>query len=236
MRRFRVLVVEDDLTALELLEKLIKRAVPGVIIVSARTVTDAHKLIAEALNTQKPFDLAILDFKLPRDRPEENPEIDVSICQLLTRRMPESVIGHVTSHMEDRDVVAHNREAHPPGQKKGFVVGKISGGDSPSTDEDLPRLVRQSLYDPWIENEIGRLVAATSPQTVRMARSGDWDRPAGITTRLMRLKLEIAQYFGCLSPRNQEWVREYFDVSPRVGVALGDPVRYEVRSRVEVAR
>lgn len=51
----------------------------------------------------------------------------------------------------------------------------------------------------------------------------------------MSLKLDIARYFGYLSPTTQQWLQGYFEITPRVGVEPGDPVRYEVRSRLKAA-
>src|SRR5690349_17042587 len=124
MARFRVLIVENDPVAVDNLRKLIARAVPEAEIIAVCTVAEAEEAIEEALRDKTLFDLAILDFKLPKRSINETDEVDVATCDLLTRTMPGVIIGHVTGWADDPAVREHIETKHASEQTKGFVLSK----------------------------------------------------------------------------------------------------------------
>jgi CheY-like chemotaxis protein len=150
MQGFHLLVLEDSPRMAEQVVKLFQDVLPGSNIELALSVDEAVERINARLLVGVPYDLALLDFRLPL-RTGEHDDFDESICQLLTEVMPSTIIGHLTAYAGDERIVEHVRRVHTPGRPQGFFLDKR---------KDVPQLVPrtlQALYSSRIEREIGEL-------------------------------------------------------------------------------
>jgi len=97
-----VLIVEDDPDTVTILTKVIQLKFPDWTIDSAGSVPEARRRLAEA---RKPYDFAILDFKLP----DENAVIrgDLSLCIQIRHRTPATRVFHITAYREDPELDCH---------------------------------------------------------------------------------------------------------------------------------
>ena len=88
---FRILIVEDRDNTREQLFRLFSEEFPKAKIEKAGTVREALKKIHSLNSRGLYYHAVILDFKLPESM-GENPEIDVSICNEIRDKMPESFV------------------------------------------------------------------------------------------------------------------------------------------------
>ena len=102
-RGLRILIVEDEEAPAQLLAFTLSKAFPKTDILSAGTVAEGHARLDEAQSQLRPFDVAILDFKLPL-KPGTHPESDFSLGRSFRDLSPETIITHVTAHKEDTEI------------------------------------------------------------------------------------------------------------------------------------
>ena len=156
---FNILIVEDVEETLDAVTDLIQMAIPEAEVTTASYVREAHEKIDKASEANKPFNAAVLDFKLPY-MPGNNPEIDETICNRLNRT---THVVHITGYVDDTKVLKHMAERH-------------TGSDNPTGDrfdksdiEYANKIIanlRKNLYSPYV----GHLI----DDTVRQRRySGD---------------------------------------------------------------
>src|ERR1051325_2122699 len=120
MRVFRILVVEDDLEACDQIVVFLRTAMPESLIDVANDIESAFERLKAA---QRPYDLAILDFQLPQ-RLGEQPVIDESLCEHLTRFVPATIVSHITGFADDPQIMEHLNRAHLGSRPRGFSVDK----------------------------------------------------------------------------------------------------------------
>jgi hypothetical protein len=207
MFRFRLLIVEDRVQYLEQCVSLVRGAVPEAIIDTARSINDALRKIEEALADGVVYDLAILDFKLPREIGEED-SIDETICERLSLLMPSTVVSHFTAFESEEEVKAHMKKAHPPGSLRGFFLDKL---DDEFADRIEP-LVLETLYGLQVEREISRLFGAGDGASREGARTKGQQRGASVTNRIADLCLAIGFAWEHLNSSTRAKVQEHFNV------------------------
>jgi hypothetical protein len=210
---FRILIVEDDLNTLEELREVLQEEFPDVLIETALTVNEGRDKIRDAVMRNRPFSIAILDFKVPLDK-GHNPEVDESLCRGISSRMPETLVIHITSFHEDQDVDRHIRKYHTginaprigrPIQKNAFWPEKLVGEiKSHFIERQMDALVGPKAMSPARNLESGRIGASAT-------------QPLGTLTR------DIATFWNGLHDETKERVRDYFivnDEQPPVRVSL----------------
>ena len=213
MRGFRILVVEDQPETLEQTMSLLTEAIPGSKIDKAQSVQEAIRMINEALECGESYDLVILDFKLPAE-PGGHDSIDESVCKYVGEIMPSTVIGHMSSWLEDPKIVLHLSRDHE-GRPLGFILNKRES----SWGIQLIAKSKQALHGARIERRIAELFSSQStPQPDGpSARLAAPRRSGSATNRLMELTLDIAEAWKELSPHTRKTVRKYFVVEDANG-------------------
>lgn len=155
---FRTLIVEDDQPTVNVISRLINLwfapAEPeedAPQIDSAPTVDRAKELINEA---KKHYHVVILDFKLPKHLPGDNPEVDESLCLLVRQKMPGALVGHITSHPGDQMVLDHIRVCHT--ERLNTNAFALSKNETDWPDKLLANL-KAYLHGKPIEEALDRL-------------------------------------------------------------------------------
>jgi len=213
---FRILTVEDDPKTLEELVRFLKAAVPEAEIVKATSIDIAIELVDKAAI---PFDIAILDFKLPKES-GGHAEVDESVCEKIRDTMPDTPIGHITGFSGDPAISQHVARFHPPTRKASFFLDKLSS----EFGTELGRHVRAIVYGAMIESEIKSLHGAGSraDQSDLSNRFGT-ATPASLTTRFLGLRIAIAQYWNYLNPETQKYIEGYYVVTRPEGSPADTP-------------
>jgi hypothetical protein len=90
----------------------IRDRVPFVRIDEGDRIEDGLALIKYAAVRQKPYDAAILDFKLHSDHLDRDQVVDEQLCNEIRRTMHDCLVIHVTGHASDQPVVIHEERCH----------------------------------------------------------------------------------------------------------------------------
>lgn len=201
---FRFLVVEDISDTLEGLVHLLKETFPRCSVLTAATVAQGLDRLRGAYQQNAPFDVAILDFNLPRER-GANTEIDVGLCDTARRLMPSLLVVHITGYMEDEKVVDHILNAHNGAEDRRFLVSK----SDPRWGGTLIRELERYLYSGLLNSEMDDLFEPDAGAGVgrRLKREGH------VTHQLATLKLDLREYWEKpLDERVRDRVRRHFEV------------------------
>lgn len=195
---FRLLLVEDNLRALDELRALLQEVFRNALIETASTVEDGLRLISVAAAGRQPIDIAILDFKLPI-RQGENAEINESLCGEIKSKMPQTLVIHITSFNEDPDVNKHIARYHS--SKNSPRVELINKTDDKVSNwtEKLLREIKSYLISRQIDNLFEMAEARGGIQY-----GGGWKH------KLEALRREIATYWKGLDDATKDRVRKYF--------------------------
>ena len=207
MRAFRIFLAEDNDQFAQQLILLLRRAMPLVRIERAHSVSEGGRLIEKALQSGEPYDLAILDFKLPANL-GEYPEVDESLCRRLTYGMPSAVIGHITSFREDKLVVEHVERAHPSNRARGFVLEKLDA----DFGINLVNESRGALFSLTVEAGIRGIFFPEGADSIPEIRIRDVRGSGGASTQHMDLILDIVEGWPYLSEAAKSMVKRYFEL------------------------
>jgi CheY-like chemotaxis protein len=96
----RILIVENEPGTVAALESDLRKVLPSSIIKSVGTVVEGQEQLNDAYDHQTPFDIALLDFKLPHDRSSGDEVADLQLGQL---RDEATLIVQMTAYPEDPD-------------------------------------------------------------------------------------------------------------------------------------
>jgi CheY-like chemotaxis protein len=102
----RLLIVEDIEPTLHQLRDLLSVEFPGVDIDTASTQNAAQKLIQKAGDRSLPYDVLLLDLKLP-DREGDPPELNEKLFRQLRETGHESVVIHTTAYPDHPDLMKY---------------------------------------------------------------------------------------------------------------------------------
>jgi CheY-like chemotaxis protein len=211
---FRILIVEDELNTLEELRELLQEEFPDVLIKTALTVNEGKDKIRDAIMRNRPFSIAILDFKVPLDK-GHNPEVDESLCEEISSRMPETLVIHITAFHEDQDVDRHISKYHT-----GINAPRI--GRTIQKNAYLPEKLLGEIKSYFIERQMDTLVGPKAMVPARNLESGRIS--GGLTQPLATLIRDIATYWSDLGDETKERVRGRFSVNDEQ-----TPVRVSLR-------
>jgi len=210
MNDFRILIVEDDDDTRQQLVVLFREVFPNARIDAGGTVDEGLKLIRDAVERKEPYDIAILDFKLPRNR-GENPEVDESLCIEIRDSMPGTLIGHFTGFPDDSIIKSHVERTHPFTDPRGFFIDKRDENWA----TDLLNKTTKYLYTFRIEAQMEQLfgragTAATPPaEYARFSASGPG---VSLTTSIASLCSDIGQCWKYLDGTARHRIAAQFSV------------------------
>lgn len=224
----RFLIVEDDPDTLSMLETYLGKVFGKTIMDTAGTVEDGLKLIRSALKIGFHYHVAILDFKLP-DSLGTNPEIDENVCAAIRRKMPRTVVVHITAYPNDERIITHiNRYHHIPHDPIGFMINKL--------DTDWPDQLKRKICSVIIHEKLDSIFgkysghAEAHPKNGGLAHAGKaYDSGvlagsgpkfglSGQTQILSALIHDIQQYWPFLDDKVKKRIKNVFVV--REGVKI----------------
>jgi CheY-like chemotaxis protein len=198
---FRILLVEDILNTLDELRELLKEAFSDVLVETASTVEEGLDKIKVAEGRNQPFDVAILDFKLPAHK-GLNPETDETLCIEIKSRMPGTLVIHITAFHEDVAVAKHITRHH-------------TGKNTPRVE-----LIQKSAY--WPE----KLLSATKSYLIEQRLGALFERQIGgsearkamsgagsLTHQLAALSRDIATYWRDIDEPTKKEIRDNFEIT-----------------------
>ncbi len=200
MIKFRILLVEDEPEARRQMKTLLTTLIPDCKVKDYGDVTSATLAIKE-LAGGPPFDVAILDFRLPKTFGGKE-EIDESLCALVREVMPDALIVHITGYLGEEPVKNHVNRLHPPHKPRGLILGKP--GNPP---QDMSR-IRSALYAQCIDRRLDELGRGLAPYVFR-------GRPElssqSTTTLITDLCNDLSAYWPYLDDQMKERLLQYFD-------------------------
>ena len=86
-----ILVVDDEEDLLDSIGSSFAKDFPESTIETALVLNHGMALIKKAVENRWPYDLAVLDFKLPKDLGDEI-EVDESLCQEISKYMKNTLV------------------------------------------------------------------------------------------------------------------------------------------------
>lgn len=210
MPPFKLLVVEDITPTLDQLVGLLEDEFPDAEVDVAQSVAEAAALLARTQG--QGYDAALLDFRLPKS-PGEEEVIDSSLCNEISRAHPGTLVMHITSFIEDPEVVRHLAESHgEPSQPWPFFLDK--------NDVHWPTLLvkrlKMFLYGREIAAQLDELFGPQpSPSASRLfAYRRPAAREGAVTQRLASVTQDIEQHWPHLSGALRERIAANFVVEP----------------------
>jgi DNA-binding NarL/FixJ family response regulator len=213
---FRILLVEDQPNTLEELRSLLLEVFPNSLVATAETVAAGLQIINAA--APLPFEVAILDFKLPAHS-GENPEVDQSLCLALQETMPETLVIHITAFHEDPLVLSHIAHYHAsPKMPPGELLHKTDG-----YSDKLVKQLRAYLYGGQINRQMDELFGKHASAGLGAQRQNNLGR-THLTHALAALCRAITTYWPYLDDATRTRVDHYFHVNPHA-----DPVQVNLR-------
>jgi DNA-binding NtrC family response regulator len=119
-KRIKILLVDDERLVRRSMEKTLLRA--GYDVDVAGAATEALETF-EAAQDKEPFDLAILDIRMPNLEGQDDPDAGLTLLSELLARDPELPILMLTAF----DEVGRAKEAVSRGAQAYFVKGREAG-------------------------------------------------------------------------------------------------------------
>jgi len=204
----RILLVEDDRKLLEQLEKLIREKVEGVLIDVALNVPQAHQFLDQAYQKREPYDVVVLDLKLP-PKAGLTAELDETICKSLKTKMPKALVAHITAYDKDEEVKTHLEMVHDQQPDRSFRLKKVKGFPL-----ELINRLKRFLYGLRIEEKLNRLFDGESDMGYTFdIRPRDSIGSRSVTHELADLTREISSHWKDLDASVQERIKESFNVT-----------------------
>lgn len=204
---YRVLVVEDiPLTKEQLVKVLHEGISEGVHVDAAGDVEEALAFVRGAEDSQ-PYDVAILDFKLP-EKQGEPPEIDVTVCAAITKTRHGTFIIHISGYPSDVKVKDHVATCHA--EEGGAVIIDKSAGWS----HEVLQKVRERLFGEPIRQQLEALFGPEVAAGAR-PRSASISVPRArrcATGVLNTLVSDIELYWADLNDGLRQRIRDIFVV------------------------
>jgi CheY-like chemotaxis protein len=213
MLDFRILVVEDEDDARRQVVELLREALPEARIDAADTVEKADAVIQDALNRGDSYDVAILDFKLPKSA-GFNPEVDDTLCQKLRRLDPGMLVGHITGFPEDPKIIEHINQCHGTGTPRAPIVNKTSATWATELLDKTVEYLYRSRIERGLRQVFGSTTAAGSYERA-LRPSAAW--APDLSSQLVDLTADIAESWPHLDPATRRRVQEQFQVVEDAG-------------------
>jgi len=213
---FRILIVEDIRPTLDQLEKLLQEMIPATEVDGAETVDEARQMLVFRDREGETYDAAIVDFKLPM-APGENPEFDTTICDMVSERMPDALIVHITAYEDQKIVADHIRERHVRRPNLSMCLTKMEVG----WPDQLVGRLRSFLYSRAIRQELDDLFGTSDWANGQRGPAAGKARRKPTAHDLPDMMVRIAQCWDVLETPLQDDVKRVFNVKEsRRGVRI----------------
>ena len=196
-----VLIVEDIPDTARILAMVIKAHFSDWTIDSAGSVSEARQKLADG---RRPYDFAVLDFKLP-DKPGEEAKGELSLCTQIRHRTPATRVVHTTAYRDDPELALH--------------VGEVL-----LRDNDDEHVIPKDTHD-WMERVVARLQAFLHGdrieaklnalfEPIQASRREFREAPKGgsVTNRLIDLCAATRLHWNLLTPSVQRSIKSKLNV------------------------
>jgi len=204
----RILVAEDERHTVEQLTVLLAAEFKGVQIDAATTISTALDHVTRTYEKGQAYDVAVLDFKLPRDL-GDNPEVDEEVCNTVSSQMPDALIVHITGY-GDAEQVREHLTRHKPRQGYPVLISKLDT----KWAEELLQVVRKFVHSMRIDAKMDGLF--------RRPRGG-----GGAGHQRRRVGSDVR----CLTPELDEVMRDIVDHWKD----LDEPLRIRIEHVFEIS-
>lgn len=171
-----ILIVEDVPDTVRILGKVIVTEFPDWTIDTAYTVPEARRRLTEA---QRPYDFAILDFRLPTELGVT--QGDLSLCLQIRHQTPSTRVIHITAFAGDPDLTRHVDEVNLQDDDSEHAISK----DKVGWMEKVVARLRSFLHSDRIETKLNDLFPenARSVPAPRSHSRRQRDQPADRSLR-----------------------------------------------------
>lgn len=165
----------------------------------------------------------MLDFKLPKERIGEYPEMDPSLCREIRKRWPQLArrIIHISGYPNEEEIAKHVADVHLERFDARSAISKEQLG---GWTGQVAKRIRQLYFGERIGDQIAELFPdAASKARIEPRRYRRGAVSGSITMPLLDLILEIGAHWGDLDTDLQSGIRKIFDIdesSTPPGVAL----------------
>jgi len=223
---FRILIVEDIIETLRQLKALLTESLCTTEnelhqIETALTVEDAHKLIVQARADKRPYDAIILDLMLPKQLGDST-EVDESLCLMVQRFMPSTLIAHITAYTDDKTVREHLKNYHIEQIDRSFALSK--------TDIDYAQKLviklKVFLYSNQLERRLTQILGWPEASASIKPNQSKYIRMPGqesLTHEIAALTRDITRHWHDLDEKLKDQIRRIFyvdDASDIIRVSL----------------
>ena len=195
--RLKLLIVEDDRDARENLSLLLKQEFPDAAVESAEAVDIALALI----DIHEPFDIAILDFRLPISVGLSPSMGHRSMCNRIREKSKNTIVFHFSAYLEDAEFKQHLEDVHM-GENDPLQV--FDKNDTLYPDK-IVNTVKKYWYGQQIAVKMSDLLGVKEVD----ARIYRWSvaRRFSLTNELADLFTDIVEYWDYLDESLREAIR-----------------------------
>lgn len=101
----KVCIVEDDRASLKATRRLFEQAFENIEIVTATNKEDALRVLRDAAVSRKPFDVVVIDLKIPT-KPDGSgpPEVRYSVIRAAVDRFPQATVVAYTAFAQEAEL------------------------------------------------------------------------------------------------------------------------------------
>jgi CheY-like chemotaxis protein len=202
LRELRILVVEDEETTARALWHDLDIAFPASQITVAGTIQEGHDRLNEAFDNNRAYDVVILDFKLPENISEQNPESDFSLAPAVKELFPDLFIIHVSAYRDDHVIKRFLRDREASRHKSRVFIAKERGWISRVIDE-----IARSMHNRRIRRQFDELFRRRV--SAPFGRIGSTREGIGRSDRARSLEVaalcdDAGEHWEALSPSLQD--------------------------------
>jgi len=205
----RILIVEDIPDNQQVLSDALTDIYPGWSVDIASTVEEAKTKIQERIDEETPYNVCILDYKLPPKHIGEFPVGSLHLTDHVLEKLPQTLVIKITSYLDDEDF--KDKRIKPmlasPNMRLRFVPKNLNQAWAQEVG-DIAR--RRVLGDPILEL-MGEIFGEENPSTAtgRRARSiALRGKSRSLTQSLAALQYEISRTWPYLPPDIKQKIKE----------------------------
>ncbi|MFL6334711.1 MAG: response regulator [Pyrinomonadaceae bacterium] len=214
----RVLIVEDYPMTSKQLRLAITEQIEDVQVDVAMNVAEAREHIERAYKSKQPYQAVVLDMMLPAVSGAP-PTLDEKICEAISQKMPNTLVAHITAHVDNESVKQHLEVAHARQVDRSFRLAKEW-----DYGIELIKKLKPFLYGLRIQEHMnglfgggggGSVLYGLRPRPSLRPRAPRRER--SMTHELAALTRDIATYWADLDPGMKLRVEELFQVEEKEG-------------------
>lgn len=213
------LIVDDDWATCEYLAKRLRHHVPDLIVETALSVQESKIALASHHARNCPFDVAILDMKIP-ETTGGNPEINLSLCDEIhtyyQRAFERTWVIHSSAFDDDTKVREHCARPHNYPLRNSYLqeADRIISKLSITWMEDIGLKLKRYLFALRIKQQLAELFADagfSNSHSSFLTRCAGRGRH-GLTFKIASLIRDVDRGWPLLVPEDQAIVLKYLEI------------------------